>query len=141
MAGGKGLNDLLLAGGRPRIRAVTFAPSELGNRRRPRRAARPGDVAEGASLAEARDLTESAIREFVRHAGGNKGKALLAATPPGTGKTRAVGGALRGAHAAARIVVGTTRLAREVAGDRCTTWTCAAFRDWPATAKTHSAPR
>ncbi|MGB2695153.1 MAG: hypothetical protein WBD55_08195 [Dehalococcoidia bacterium] len=117
VGGPKGLDDLFLAGGRPRIRRVHFPPPEIGQRRTPRQTLALGPVAQGTTIAEARLLTSRAVGQFVTNAARNAGKALLVRTPPGAGKTTAAGQAIQRARMPARVLVGTTRLAREVAAE------------------------
>ena len=111
--GPKGIDDLVLVGGRPRIRPVHFPPAEISRPRHPRPVAEPGSLAPGGSQADAQVTTERAISEFLSRRKG--GEALLVATPPGTGKTLAAGRELCGPGWGARVVVGTERLAREIA--------------------------
>ena len=66
VGGMKGLDDLLLAGGRPRLRARCFAPPGIGERRVIRPSDGKGEVRQGISLASARHDTRDAILEFVR---------------------------------------------------------------------------
>jgi hypothetical protein len=117
VAGPKGLDDLLLAGARPRIRGTAVVPSAIGQRRTPRHTGTPGEVTQGVPLAEARCITARAVGDFVAQTQRNKGRALLVQTPPGAGKTRACAEAIVRHQIAARIVVGTGRLASEVAAD------------------------
>ena len=65
VGGPKGLDDLLFSGGRPRIRAVSFAPAGIGERRTVRPTLRRGEVADGMSLTSARGDTADAIFEFI----------------------------------------------------------------------------
>jgi hypothetical protein len=118
VGGPKGLDDLFLAGGYPRLRAVSFAPPTITTRRLPYRTTTSGPVARGVSLAEARTTTTRAIHHFLRDSRrvGQNGKARAQAitSSPGTGKTSAVATVLH-KHATARIVVGTAKLAEEQA--------------------------
>ncbi len=115
VGGPKGLDDLLLTGGRPRIRRVSFPPAAIGQRRTPREVDSPGSIVEGTTISEARRLTDRAVAEFVSQS--HAGRALLVRKPPGAGKTTATGQALRRSRVPARVLVGTTRLAREVAAE------------------------
>ncbi|MEX2225558.1 MAG: hypothetical protein WEB52_03810 [Dehalococcoidia bacterium] len=110
----KGIDDLVLTGARPRIRRVTFVPSELGKRRTPRATLVPGETEQGADLVSVRARMSDAIHDFISNAERHAGQAVLVCTPPGTGKTTATKDALAGSRVHGRIVVGTTRLAREL---------------------------
>jgi hypothetical protein len=118
-AGGpKGIDDLFLAGGRPRLRAVSFPPPTITTRRLPYRTGTAGPVTQGVSLAEARARTTKAIHGFLREGRrlgtGGRSRAQVITSSPGTGKTFAVHTGLH-PNATARIVVGTTKLAAEQA--------------------------
>jgi hypothetical protein len=118
VGGPKGLDDLFLAGGRPRLRAVSFAPPTITTRRLPYRTGTAGPVTQGVSLAEARTRTTKAIHSFLREGRrlgtGGRSRAQVVSSAPGTGKTYAVHTGLH-PQAIARIVVGTTKLAAEQA--------------------------
>ena len=113
VGGPKGIDDLLHQGGRPRLRPVGAAPSGIGRARVLRPASEPGPVADGSTIEAARAATTKAVSTFIQER--PRGRALLVATPPGTGKTTAVGAALKRRRFGARIVVGTERLAKELA--------------------------
>ena len=115
VGGPKGIDDLLHAGGTLRLRRVCLVPSALGQPRRPRPAAEAGPIDRGQSLAEVRRLTSQAVGEFLVHHRRHQGQALLVSTSPGTGKTKAVADAIARSSASLRIVVGTKRLAGELA--------------------------
>lgn len=117
VGGPKGLDDLVAAGGGPRVRAVSFVPPKLGERRTPREVEAPGAVEAGTTLAAVRALTERAIGEFVTEARHHTGEALLVRTPPGAGKTTATAHAIADSGTLARVVVGTISLARELADE------------------------
>jgi hypothetical protein len=117
VGGAKGIDDLVARGGRPRIRRVAFVPSDISKRRVLREAPEPGPISQGAELASVRKQTRVAVHDFISAADRNAGHALLVSTPPGTGKTTATGNALAAARVHGRIVVGTTRLARELADE------------------------
>src|SRR5579871_5601431 len=115
VGGPKGLDDLFHAGGRPRLRPVTVIPPAIGARRVPRPTDAPGPIEAGGSLGEARAVVREAVDRFPRApVPGAQQPAQLLCTPPGTGKTFSVGQALDPASPA-RIAVGTTALAAEVA--------------------------
>ncbi len=118
LGGQKGLDDLLFAGKRPRVRAVTITPPEISARRVPRPTKERGAVPAGMSLPEGREVTRSAIRGFLRYQAlpGYHARSLVVRTPPGTGKTTAVGESLD-PRTPARIVVGTRELAAELAAE------------------------
>ncbi len=84
----KGIDDLLHAAGRPRIRAVHFPPSELGSRRRPYAVDHVGAMDSGVSLQQARGQTTRAIDRFVADAWANAGKSQLVASSPDAGIVR-----------------------------------------------------
>jgi hypothetical protein len=65
VSGPKGIDDLLFAGDRPRIRAVNFAPEGIGERRAVRPSLTRGVVTPGIPLASARQETRKAIFEFI----------------------------------------------------------------------------
>lgn len=90
MTGHKGLDDLFLAGGHPRLRHVSFPPSEIGKRRLPYQVDEPGPVDKGVTLNEARQLTNSAVRDMVSHRRRYAGQALLVKTAAGAGKSTAL---------------------------------------------------
>lgn len=69
VGGPKGLDDLFAAGGRPRLRELTFIPPEMGAKRPVRPATARGRVDQGVSQAEARRLTRDAVGHFVRETG------------------------------------------------------------------------
>lgn len=112
----KGIDDLAAAGLKPRIRPVCFPPKRLTERRAPYVTDGPGTVAAGTDLKSARRATQQAIDRFVRKV--PRGHAQLIASPAGTGKTTAVAESLAQHGRSARIVVGTKRLARELAEQR-----------------------
>lgn len=111
LGGPKGLDDLVFAGGSPRIRAVHFVPSEIGQRRTSRPTNTEGSIDNGKPLKEVRALTWKTVQDFVTHHIRNKGKAQLLSTSPGAGKTTAVAKAVQNSSASIRIVVGTKTLA------------------------------
>lgn len=111
----KGIDDLALAGGRPRLREVALMPSSIGRPRTVRPSRTKGAVDAGGTLAEARAAIATGIRRFMRDAG--EGDAMLVTTPPGTGKTTAMAAAIKESRAQARILVGTQALAREQADE------------------------
>jgi hypothetical protein len=117
VAGPKGLDDLFLTGERPRIRRVSFPPAAIGQRRTPREVDSPGSIAQGTTIDQARRLTDRTVGDFVSNARRNAEQALLVRTPPGAGKTTAAGEAIRRSRIPARVLVGTTRLAKEVAAE------------------------
>ena len=61
---GKGIDDLLQANGRPRIRMYQRAPAAVGNRRPPLRTQEPGATTGGRNLREVRASTSNAIHAF-----------------------------------------------------------------------------
>src|SRR5207249_4058103 len=113
VSGPKGLDDLLLAGGRPRIRRCAVTPPDITKRRIPKPAASKGLVATGLPFEDARNRTDQAIQDFLRGGRPGRARALLVRSDPGFGKTRGVGQGLNRASTA-RILVGTTRLAEEL---------------------------
>ena len=115
VGGPKGLDDCLAAGERYRLRPVPVVPAAIGSARTPQPVPTPGPVAAGASLDVVRRDTRDAINSFVRSADRVGGRAQLVASPPGTGKTTGLAEALRTTRTNARIVVGTQRLAQELA--------------------------
>ena len=115
VGGPKGIDDLFHAGGRVRIRAVHFPPSELGSRRRPYAVDQAGVVDSGVSLQQARGQTTRAIDRFVGDARANAGKSQLVASSPGAGKSTALADAVHEHRSAARVLVGTKQLAAELA--------------------------
>ena len=115
LGGCKGLDDLLLCGEYPRIRRVCQVPSELGQAQRPRPTIDSGRLDPGQSLEEVRKLTRRSIKEFLGHPHRNEGQSLLVRTAPGSGKTTAVAQTLRESRLSGRILVGTRRLAAELA--------------------------
>ncbi len=117
LGGPKGLDDLFLAGGRPRLRRATVVPSSFGERRLPYATETAGHVDGGGSLAEARGLTATAIDTFVGDARHNAGKALLISSSAGVGKSTALARSVREHRTAARVVVGTKQLAAELASE------------------------
>jgi hypothetical protein len=117
LGGLKGLDDLCGAGERPRLRRVTVIPAAISARRTPREVPVTGDVDRGVPIATARTITAAAIDDFISDADRHRGDALLVHTPPGTGKTTATARALEAARAQGRIVVGTNRLAAELAAE------------------------
>lgn len=115
VGGPKGIDDLLLVGRGPRLRAVSFPPAELGERRRPYAIDLPGVVDRGVSLAQARVETARGIDAFVADATANAGKSRLVASSPGAGKSTALADAISEHRVAARVLVGTRQLAEEQA--------------------------
>ncbi|MBI4302170.1 MAG: hypothetical protein HY664_06160 [Chloroflexi bacterium] len=113
VGGPKGLDDLIQEGSKPCLRRIYFVPAEIGQPRRPRASREAGPVEQGQSLEQVRALTRRSIEDFLVHHRRNRGKALLISTSPGSGKTRAVADALQNSSAA-RILVGTRRLATEL---------------------------
>ncbi|MBN9492872.1 hypothetical protein J0H33_05940 [bacterium] len=111
--GYKGLDELLEAGRRPRNRAYHRVPRDFGRRRVPYGVGSVGRVDGGTTLSEAREKTGRTIRRFIRSRG-RGAQALLVKSAAGAGKTTAVANALRDDPCDARILVGTTRLAREL---------------------------
>ncbi len=65
VSGPKGIDDLFFAGDRPRIRAVSFAPEGIGERRAVRPSEIRGWVTQGIPLASARQDTREAVFEFI----------------------------------------------------------------------------
>jgi len=117
VGGSKGIDDLVAAGGRPRMRRAVVTPAEISTRRIPREVPVAGDIERGSDLAMARILTSDAIEDFIGDTQTNAGKALLVRTPPGAGKTRATAAALKAHGVHGRVAVGTTRLARELSDE------------------------
>jgi len=115
VGGWKGIDDLLRAGHRPRVRNVSVTPPEISVRRTPRPTGDPGHVAGGTTLAEARAATERAVCDFMRRAAKGDAVAQLVRAAPGAGKTHAAATAAREHRLLARVLVGTNRLAREQA--------------------------
>ena len=113
VGGPKGLDDLVQAGGRPRVRPVVHPPPGISERRIPEPTDAAGPVDAGMTLSQARDITRGKIEQFLTQR--RPGQALVVSSAPGTGKTTAVAAALRRRGTAARIVVGTRRLAAETA--------------------------
>ncbi len=113
MPAGKGVDDLLAAGGRFRLRTVARRPA-VGPRQ-PVPIADPTPAAVGMSLAEAQRITEHAIDDFVAHPRRNAGKVQVIVAPPGAGKTHAVRAALAKHRAAGRVLVATHQQAQEFA--------------------------
>ena len=72
LGGPKGIDDLLAAGGKPRIRAVTRVPAEFGERRQVRQTADRAVVPDGLSLASARRVVEDAVCGFIQAAAGRR---------------------------------------------------------------------
>jgi hypothetical protein len=112
--GPKGLDDLFQAGKRPRLRAFTTVPPELGTRRIPREVPEPGPLPPGTTLTDAREATTRRIDRFVKDRWGSRGQALLIQAGSGVGKSTAVARALS-PKASARLVTGTLALAQEQA--------------------------
>ncbi len=117
VGGPKGLDDLALAGGRPRRRRFTVVPASIGTRRTPRGIPVAGEIDRGVSIASARSITAKAVDGFIRHADRHRGDALLIEGAPGTGKTTAAARALQAAQTRGRILVGTNTLAAQVADE------------------------
>lgn len=117
VGGPKGIDDLLQAGRRPRIRAVPVPLAALGNPRRPYPVDQPGPVDRGGTLAAARRETARAIDQFVAAGSAHAGKARLIASAPGTGKSTALAQAFQRHRSAARVLVGTKHLAAELAAE------------------------
>ena len=117
VGGPKGLDDLVLTGGRPRLRRFTVVPASIGTRRTPREIPVAGEIDRGVSITSARELTAKTIDGFVRHADRHQGNALLIRAAPGTGKTTAAARALQSTRARGRILVGTNALAAQVADE------------------------
>lgn len=115
--GPKGLDDLLQAGGRLRIRRASVVPSAFGERRLPYATDAAGHVDGGGSLAEARTLTATAIDNFVGDARHNAGKALLISSSAGVGKSTTLARSVGEHRTAARVLVGTKLLASELASE------------------------
>jgi hypothetical protein len=113
VGGPKGLDDLIAAEGRPRLRPVTRPPPDFNQPRRPRWVPERGPIALGGTLAEARQTTQRAIADFIQRR--PRGEALIVATPPGAGKTTAVASALERNRFGVRVLVGTEALAMEIA--------------------------
>lgn len=107
----KGLDDLLLAGGRPRRRGChRTQPVGFTQRRRPRPA--PVDAVEpGMSPRQGRELVAERIEQFVRTA--SPGEAQLIQASPGLGKSYALGRALRAFARTALVLFGTKKVAYE----------------------------
>ncbi len=115
LGGPKGIDDLFQAGGWPRLRPVVLAPAGITERRLPQPTTSRGPVTPGVSLAEGRAKTQRVIGAFLRdrrHQG--RAPSLVVQSSPGAGKTFAVHASLH-PYASARIVVGTTPLAAELA--------------------------
>ncbi len=72
LGGPKGIDDLLAAGGKPRIRAVARVPAEFGERRQVRQTADRAVVPDGLSLASARRVVEDAVSGFIQAAAGRR---------------------------------------------------------------------
>ncbi len=117
VAGPKALDDLCVTGGRPRFRRWNVLPSAMGRRRTPREVPIAGDVDRGVTIVRARTIVGSAIEEFITNAETHRGEALLVRAAPGTAKTHSTAGALKDSRAHARIVVGTMRLAQDLADE------------------------
>lgn len=116
VGGPKGIDDLVRAGGRPRIRAVSFAPPAFGSRRVPYHSGQVGPVDGGMSLAHAREQTARSIDRFVGDTR-NGGKAQLIASSAGTGKSTALARSIERHRRAARVLVGTRQFAAELAAE------------------------
>ena len=72
LGGPKGIDDLMAAGGKPRIRAVARVPAEFGTRRQVRQTAGRAVVRDGQSLASARRVVEDAVSGFIQAAAGRR---------------------------------------------------------------------
>jgi hypothetical protein len=114
VGGPKGIDDLVHAGGKLRIRRAFFIPAEIGQSRRPRPGHLSGAVEQGSNLEEVRSLTTRTVEDFLGHPRGNQGKALLVSTSPGVGETTAVASAIYKSGGSFRVAVGTKRLAKEL---------------------------
>lgn len=109
----KGLDDLFFSGGHPNLRQHHVVPSIFGEQRRLRRApTKPAPTR--LSLAKARTLTDDAIDAFVGDPD-IRGKALLVASDPGTGKSTAAARAVKAQKVEALFLFGTMALAEEFA--------------------------
>ena len=72
LGGPKGIDDLLAAGGKPRIRAVSRVPAEFGARRQVRQTTDRAVMPDGLSLASARRVVEDAVCGFIQAAAGRR---------------------------------------------------------------------
>ena len=115
MVRAKGLDELFLAGSRPRFRRWYPVPAGVRERRALQDLAEPGRVNGGGTLQQARTATRAAIEGFVSDVVAARGEALLVMAAPGAGKSTALAEAVKRHRVEARIVVGTKALAKEQA--------------------------
>ncbi|MGE0757819.1 MAG: DNA-binding protein [Pirellulaceae bacterium] len=111
-ADGKGLDDLLLGGGRPRLRSLVKNPEITG--RRPRPAPVPLRAHPGLPVQEAAANLRDEIRGLVRSRSEWRGKISVVAAPPGLGKSHVMAETVKDFGVAARIVTGTVAQAQEL---------------------------
>lgn len=116
VGGAKGLDDLLHTVGAPRERLRAFPPSEMGERRTVVDTVEPGFIHTGITLRTARAQLAEEIEAFLKGSRRTPRGRLIRATP-GVGKTKTVANALARTGTAARIVVGTSDLAAEMAAE------------------------
>jgi hypothetical protein len=109
---GKGLDDLLAAGRRPRLRTVPRRAAV--GARKPMAIPEPGPIRPGRTLAEVQAETEKIIGEWVRHRRQKHGRVKIIQVPPGVGKSTALVQAVVKHGAAARILVSTRGKAIEL---------------------------
>lgn len=110
---GKGLDDLLTNGYRPRLRTVERRPA-VGPRK-PRPTPHLMLVPSGRSLREVQDETSQIVTKFIRDRRGHCGRVFVVQAPPGVGKTSCAVQAAIEHGAPARIVVATKSKAQELA--------------------------
>ena len=111
-ADGKGLDDLLKNGHRPRRRMVPRRPEVSG--RRPHVTPAPAPIPKGRPLADVQLETRARIRAVVDHPHTYRGRVAVIAAPPSVGKTSEVVEAILLARRAGRIVVATKAKAAEI---------------------------
>jgi hypothetical protein len=109
---GKGLDDLLASGRRPRLRTVPRRAAV--GARKPHALPEPGPITPGRTLAQVQSETEKEIGDWVRHRRSKHGRIKVVQVPPGVGKSTAVAQAIVKSRAAARILVSTKEKAIEV---------------------------
>jgi hypothetical protein len=109
---GKGLDDLHVAGRRPRLRDV---PRHAAlTRRSPEPTPAPGPVPAGTELMETQEATRAVIHRHLRHPREQAGQLLVVAAGPGTGKsTAAITELVR--QGKGRILTATHTRAEEIA--------------------------
>lgn len=112
---GKGIDDLLANGGRPRLRTIARRPAFSA--RLPEVTDTPTPVEVGRSMDIVRHETQRRVREFIAHPQVNKGHMQVIASPPGVGKTDAALKAIRDQRVVARYAVATNAKAQEMEQD------------------------